>query len=314
MLILVDGPDCARKTTLVQAIERLINQQFLPRTPTEVLHAGPPTGHPLDEYVTPLLRYRPHLGRHVVCDRWHLGEAVYPAVLGRPTAFDDAVLTYVELFLRSRGALLVVVTPPADELRRCLRTRGDPLVDEEQLLATREGFLDAAARTSLPLVWLKDECVTNELAYAVVGEADAQASRAVTNRLEDFTTYVGDAHPDILLLGDVRKTGTEPGDLRPAFMPYPATSGHYLMRAVASSRRSTSLSVGVANACDVDNVSSLIARLRPSDVVTLGRNAERVVPFSVQARSVPHPQFWRRFHHHDLDGYRDLVFGGSGWS
>lgn len=318
MLVIVEGPDCARKSTLVDALARELEREY-PHDSVEVRRAAAPSGHPLDEYVTPLLDYRPHGGRHVLCDRWHLGEVVYPAVFDRATRLDPAVLAYVELFLRSRGALLVVVTPPVDELLRCLRTRGDPLVDERQLVVAREGFVDAATRSSLPLIWLKDEVVAHELTYAVISEALTYASLAASPRLDDFVTYVGDVAPRTILLGDVRRTGSEPGDLRPAFMPYPATSGHYLLRAFAADARFPGARVGLANACDVDDVRALVARLAPREVVALGANAARAVAGArlggwAAERRAPHPQYWRRFRHHDLAEYRDLVLGAHPWN
>jgi thymidylate kinase len=302
-LIIVEGPDCARKSTLVDALARALRSR-VPRPHVRVLHAGPPRAHPLDEYVLPLLSYQTnHAEQHVICDRWHLGELVYPRVLGRPTQLDDPVFRYVELFLQARGAQLVVVTPEVSELRDCLARRGDDLVDDSTIEATREGFVEVATRTRLPLIWLKDETVMLELVWGIIGEAEDAAADVA--RLAQFVTYVGPARPRLLLLGDVRATGATPGDLRPAFMPYGATSGHYLMRALGDAD-----GVGLANACDVDDAFELTRRLGPERVALLGRNAQRTLQWGDdRAMHAPHPQWQRRFRHHQLDEYRATLLG-----
>lgn len=297
MLILVEGPDCSRKSTLVERLAETTRRRY-PRTRVDVLHAGPPTEHPLDEYVTPLLTYRPHADRHVICDRWHLGESVYPAVLGRPTRLDEAVRRYVELFLLARDARLIVITPDEDELRACLERRGDDHVSVDQIGTVRTGFVEVATRTSLPLLWLKDETIDDALVWQLSDEAQLSTH----SNLTPYTTYVGPRWPHLLLLGDVRKTGTEPSDLRPAFMPYPATSGHYLLNALGDVT-----DVGIANACDVDDAFALWNALDRPATVALGRNAQRVVHWA--DRWAPHPQWARRFKYHEGALYRTQLLG-----
>lgn len=300
MLIIVDGPDCSRKSTLTRLLARYLHGRS-DADALDIIHRGPPSTHPLDEYVTPLLDYRPNVGRHVICDRWHLGELVYPGVIGRPTHLDDAVFRYVELFLQSRGAVLVVITPDEDELRDCLTRRGDDPIELTRVSAIREGFLTAATRSSLPLIWLKDETVDADLISPIVEAGDSHAHDAT--ELLRFTTYVGPRWPRLLLVGDVRATGATPGDLRPAFMPYGATSGHYLLTALDPQP----LGVGIMNACDVDEVDLAHVTLGRPTTVALGRNAQRVAAWA--DRRAPHPQWARRFRYHERELYRSQLLG-----
>jgi len=307
VLIIVEGPDCVGKSTFAEKLRKLIEWRYTSDT-VELVHRGPPTSHPLDEYEVPLLAYRQCAGRHVVCDRWHLGELVYPEVLGRSTELTAPVLSHIELFLASRAALVVLITAPTEHLRECVRTRGDDLVDDDQVDAIRAGFLDVSNRTTLPLVHLtSDDVDGSDAVEYVLGEADALAQ--TTRVLTRYVTYVGSRWPKLLLLGDVRRTGTAEGDLRPAFMPYPATSGHYLLDALINA---PGFGVGVANACDVDSVDTLLQDLGNPDTVTLGRNALRSTPWVT--RHVPHPQYVRRFHHHRHAAYRDAILGVRPWS
>src|SRR5690348_14510865 len=116
MLIILEGPDGAGKTTLANEIIRFFTGLSLHRhEPIELLHKGPCISHPLDEYELPLINYRPG-AKHIVCDRWHLGEAIYPAILKRNTKWDVAIDRHIELFLRSRGACQIGLTATSAEL------------------------------------------------------------------------------------------------------------------------------------------------------------------------------------------------------
>jgi thymidylate kinase len=74
-LIIIEGIDCTGKSTVARAIAAKIGNR------TALLHAGPPQGPAYDEYVLPLRHM--HWGWTVICDRWHLGELVWPAIFDR---------------------------------------------------------------------------------------------------------------------------------------------------------------------------------------------------------------------------------------
>lgn len=302
VLIILEGPDCAGKTTLAHEIEHKLKTMD-PGATVMMLHRGPPSGHPLDEYVAPLLGYRPGDGHHIICDRWHLGEVVYPRVIGRKTELTTGVLNYVRLFLQARGALTVIVNPGVDVVMSRYRARGDRMLTDDQVRAATVEYLLSPV--------LRDAIVTTRPS---VTDIIALARGAETKALGvgRYRLYVGHTWPRTLLLGDVRVCSGDRCDhtqehspFGTAFMPYPATSGDYLMRALGDVPPEH---VGLSNACDVDDVNDVWWLLGSPATVALGKNAHnRLQTLGVPHAVVPHPQFVRRFHHAAAAGYGDLI-------
>lgn len=314
MLILIDGSDCSGKTTLAgRLLDRMRSTD--PTASVTYHHAGPPTEHPLDEYVEPLLGYRPGTGQHVVCDRWHVGESVYPTVVGRPSELTDGVRTYVEQFLRSRGALLAYCTASPRHLTACGDARGDAAAEIARVGPTVRAF-DAAVATSLLPHVAVDVTDPDDRGYDRVVETIVDAARrsdVAARRLAPFVTYVGPPRPALLLVGDRRGVpSTELADHGdwPAFVPRSGTSGTYLLDTLTSTRltvREHGLQlgdVGLVNACDVDDVRACWEALGRPTTVGMGVNARRALRAAdVPHRSAVHPQFQRRFLHHSRATY-----------
>lgn len=301
MLIILEGPDGAGKSTLAAAIVEHLEARDS-ESVIELLHRGAPapSAHPLDEYVAPLLDYRPRTRRHVICDRWHLGEYVYPRVLGRETKMDDAVFSYVEAFLASRGALVVRVEPSDDTIAANLTARvesGGKLGITPPLAAIRHLYGETYRRSWTVSYRLTCAFDPHKVARTVTALAETESHRAAG--VNDFVTYVGPPTATRLLVGDVRGTEVVSGDNRAAFMPYPSTSGHYLFRALALILYGVAPDFGLVNVNDADDIGAVIRHLGPdASVVALGNRAhETLRRLNVPHGVVPHPQWWRRFLH-----------------
>lgn len=315
MLIILEGQDCAGKSSFAQHLADQLKRSD-PNSEVVQLHSGVPREHPLDEYVGRLLDYRPESGQHIICDRWHIGEVVYPRVLNRPTQQTTAVRTYVELFLRSRGALLVYCAADRDYLRDCADARSDDGYGaSDRVDATRDAFDNAVVTSLLPYavtdVTDLDRTVGEGVDVDVIEVASDEAWYA--SSLNPFTTYVGSPRPALLLLGDRRgPADTDLADYRnlPAFVPHTGTSGRYLLDVLtrwplrAETHRLTLGDVGLANACDVDDPRVLWEALNRPPTVALGINAHRALRAAgVDYRRAPHPQYVRRFHHNEFENY-----------
>jgi thymidylate kinase len=303
VLIILEGPDGAGKSTLAREIAEIIGVH----ADVEIKHANPPRLHPIDEYEVPLLAYRPGI-KHVICDRWHLGEAVYPQVLGRKTKWDAAAQQHVNLFLQSRGACVVLLIPHRHELQTRLNIRGDELLQGagRSIASSVDAMVKMYTR-------IRDQATIRYIDNSESHDAFVPTPRQIIQRarrmhlaasaLDPFVTYVGPPNPSVLLLGDEREPRAlqrQPG--MPAFVPYRATSGHYLLTHFRHKN------FGIANACDEDDVVKLWDTLGQPRVVTLGRRASaRVDELKIPHGSVPHPQFVRRFHHGSGATYGRLI-------
>jgi thymidylate kinase len=289
-LFIVEGPDGAGKTTYVNQLHGELERRW-PADKIEVLHRGPPppNTNPLDEYALPLLSYRPGQNHHIICDRWHWGEWVYPAVLKRATLADDATWWWLDMLVQSRGAVTVYADTPHDIIVSRLRDRGDDLIHERDIDGITRAY-DSCRRNSR--AWQ----VTTSTPMAITIDVACSVS-GMAERLNGFTTYVGSPTPEAVLIGEVRNgvdTVDGGADLRPAFMPYGSTSGHYLLSSL-NPRRYHGTGPALVNACDVDDIDQVMLATHFPPMVTLGRAAHKKL--RGEAPGAPHPQFIRRFYH-----------------
>lgn len=141
MLVLLDGPDGAGKTTLANAIAD--------RVPgTHIIKKNAPTLPALVEYTADLAKYSPGAGISVVGDRWHIGERVYGPLYRGGCSLSPVHWGAVESFLYGLGAFLTLVVADPRVLYDRLVARGeDP--DYQQLVDEMDAFNRAVTWTGL---------------------------------------------------------------------------------------------------------------------------------------------------------------------
>jgi thymidylate kinase len=310
MLIILEGPDGSGKTTLAERLVTLVAVKFPDHT-VKLLHRGPPTAHPLDEYAVPLLRYRPGRGHHLIIDRWHWGEMIYPRFLKRKTKMSHEIFTYIEMLIHQRGGLMVNVRHPVDAIIDRLRERGDDLIRTEWLpdIAQEYDDLAQAATTNLH----RCETLTPDGIIDAARRLEATAYPA-----GKLTTAVSASwFPEVILMGDVRNCDgrfcahwSKHSTAGTAFMPYSATSGQYLLKSLRPIGRER---FALANAADDDLPSLVWDKFNRAPIVALGQNAHRALTVNgVPHATVPHPQYIRRFHYLAHAEYGRLIWSLAG--
>lgn len=306
MLIIIEGPDGAGKTTLANRLVTYIAAKF-PTHRVKLLHKGPPTRHPLTEYAVPLLDYIPGEGTHYILDRWHWGEMVYPAVTGRKTEMTDAMFVYTEMLVRQRGGLVVNLTAPDGVLLE--RCAGRPeMFGEDVILKASTLFTELSDRTYTPIRF-------NSVLVEDIVDSARQREHLATIMRDQRTPVMSTFSPKVLLFGDVRVC---PGGAEcrhrvrhytrgTAFMPYSATSGDYLINAYGPFELLRD-HVALANACDVDDPARIRDVFHFPSIIALGSKAHnRLARERIRHASVPHPQYVRRFHHAAAAEYGQLI-------
>lgn len=278
VLILLEGVDCAGKSTLAARIAEFVRASG--GSEPIVLHKGPMTGNAIEEYEHPLNDYWPGGNQHIICDRWHLGELVYGPLLRGRTRVSLPEQQHIEKFLLRRGAIFVHVAAPSNEVRRRFAERGDDLIKIEQLPTIIENYHRAFGTSEVP-AWFYDT-TSHEEVLSVVHAAVAAETAAVV--LDEFKTYVGSSTASLLVLGGARGTSA-------AFVPRAGSTAEYMLRNLPDD---VNRCAGFANALEED-IGLLYTRLNEPMVVALGRDAaiqceQAELPYG----EVPDPQHIRR--------------------
>ena len=312
MLIVVEGPDAAGKSSLV----RFLQAAWANRDPADghlmsrVVHKGPPTSPnlcPFTEYEVALdteplasqVRSRDTL---VIADRWHAGEAIYGPLRRGHSRLTNAGMTHVELSLAALGALRVVCLPSRGELELRLRRRRDAVTTPRELDALHAGYDAHAARYGyVRFVEEEPEVAAAELIRHAIFLHGAASMGA------DFgtTRYLGSPVPVAVLCGDVRNDGPHANpDLTRPFTPLRQNdSSSWLLSALYLA--DVVNEVGVLNTGEpgVDLDASWRSLGRPR-LVALGHEAaKRLAALDLPHVRVPHPQWSRRFRFSHLGDY-----------
>lgn len=292
MIIVVEGNDLTGKSTFTKLLCDRLKDVVL-------LNSGVPVpgADPFEEYERRLYPYL-DAARDVICDRLHWGEKAYGPVLRGRDRLRESGWRHVELFLAAHGAVVAYLHQPTSVLKERYRQRGDDVVSEEHLLPVDLGYQWCLRHTVLPTIALRDPG-RREAQYVVdLAKQHVQYPRS--------TTFLGRPRPDVLLFGETRN-GTED---RAAFTPRNSASGHWLLEHLPERFWPH---VGIANACDVDDPETVWEDRGRPPVVTLGREAHAALEdLGVPHAAVPHPQFVRRFYHHQLVEYGRLIEAVAG--
>lgn len=290
MLTIIEGIDKTGKSTLAAEINKLLGGG------AQIIHASKPVKHPLDEYEVDLATYEPAVMEHLILDRWHLGETVWPAIYNRDSLYDDAMHTHVELFLISRGALLILAEGRESAITE--RITADDYFLPAQVPEILLRFKTAAKRSLLHRVSYDFEREdVDSFAFQVLRAAyglEYEVSRvhAITSN------WIGYPRPLILFVGEQTKSVEANGI---PFVPYSTTSGHHLLEAVASSktfRHPVAFTNALTPSGEPEKLRALWAAMNRPRVVAMGNVAhDALKKLDMRHGVVPHPQYMRRFHH-----------------
>jgi len=299
-VVIIEGPDGAGKTKLARALQQLGHTHGVTFS---YYHQGVYAGDPFTESMRLLCRNP----GSVIFDRFHIGEQVYGPIYRGRDALGIAGQRMLERALLSRGAILITALPPFAVAHGNWAARkaagGEMFPDEAGYRAVYAGF--ERADTALES-WVYDYTATTpeKVLLRVLYAAPPR----------NLGPGGGSFRPGVtLLVGEAPNTHRwRPGRLRWENPPFCGRGGcnewlaEQLDEAGVSERR-----LYFVNATRPDGRptrADFLDALEPYKVIALGRIAaawcrKRVTPWcdewGVRYVEVPHPQYAKRFHHHE---------------
>lgn len=129
-LVVIEGVDRTGKSTLARGLR----DRWSPTRPVKVVHSSAPENDVLSEYVPLLAEYLHGERHHLVLDRSHIGEAVWPSLFGRDCLMTPYELALLNAAFHAAGALFVLCVRDEDELLEAFRLADPPEPLSEDLI------------------------------------------------------------------------------------------------------------------------------------------------------------------------------------
>lgn len=265
-------------------------------------HEGPPPQNiPVLEHYGALLDAA--RGKHVIFDRLALGERVYGQLLRNNDRLGYRGQVVFDRLVNAVGAVKVMCLPTFDTCLRNWSSGRPELIKDPAVLS--HTFTEFAS--------LSAGCIMYD--YEAPQAFEKLEAHLANWRSRQYKTLppgmVGDPDATFIILGD---RGSNPKAL--VDLPFFSTenSSDYLNRALelAGFREHDT---AFMNAYTIHGQLNqfkqqwLVNNWSTRRVIALGNAAgdacrdQKLTNF----QRVPHPQFWKRFHHHDIEGYAQLL-------
>lgn len=305
MILILEGPDLAGKTTLANALAATARAAGL--KVKRQTKGRPKSADPRVEYEYPVRHFPVDTNTVTICDRWHVGERVYGPLFRKKDILGAAGHYHLDLLLAARGALQVRVDLHDAELCNRYRDRGDAAFNLSQILAAAKRYQELfSGEQVLPTALIGG---VNHDHTPVAEWLLAKAEHCARDAAE-FPGYIGSPRPQLLLVGDRPGGTSHPDDvLHPAFPPHRQSSGRWLLETILTNvPPAVRTQIGLVNAfvrpdvrVDLEYLDKL---LNHPPIVALGRKAsEALEEYELPHGVIPHPQWARRFKHNDRAEY-----------
>ncbi len=301
MIVILEGPDGAGKTSLAQEIAAIID--------AEIHHEGPPQTEELLQHYATLLDDAFRTQEDVVFDRLHLGEAVYGPLMRGRSRIDELGMELLVKQIKTVGAVTVYCWPPFDRAFYNWKARHKTEYVPDENIYRR---VYDAYHTLMQLY-------PPDFFWDYTKDSEPDLLQKIFNQLPVpyLPGYLGPSNPKVVFVGETANHPT----LDLPFFSQDNSSQYFYKGMYAAGWRMSEF--GAINAQRPGNVlrmdlKDILEKLRPAVICCLGQRAEKElqkanVRFGEIVR-IPHPAYWKRFHARESDAYvywlrevRDLV-------
>ena len=285
-IIILEGPDGSGKTTLANNLRDRHGYQI-------VKTGSPQPGESVFHSYTNTLLDAVNSNHRTVFDRHYLGELIYGPLLRGCDQLGLQGRDLVERLIAARGVALVICVPPWSTLVKGWEVKDDLLKRQDQLRTVNAAYVQEAKRLGLKIYnWVTGHPPPIEPRPLLPIE--------VTGYPQADTLWVGERAGKARLVWD---------------LPFHNVTGsaRYLwetLQNVDEWRERRGAWTNAFNAIGRPrNLAAIVETLpKLKRVIALGDVAKRECGRQgVMTNDVPHPAFWRRFHHHDQTKYQALL-------
>jgi len=291
MFIILEGPDGAGKSTLAEWLIQHYNLEYH--------HEGPPPQGVscLVHYGGILHQAREH-HQSVVYDRFALGERVYGPIYRKVDGLGPDGWRIMRRLLNASGVIQVLCLPA---YQTCLknwqmrRNLGEEMIAREAVFRqTFEAWLSFANQHHFVYDYENPKHLTHLI--EVLDEVQPGFPSPI----------IGSPTASFLLVGD---SGSDPDS--------PTTDLAFFGTSDSSAYLTRSLDMAGFKESELAFMNAIRHQPQPNivnipsfgaTIIALGKVAGRIcADQGITHREVPHPQYWRRFHHSHIDEYANLL-------
>ena len=148
MLIIVEGCDCAGKSSFIE--KKFPNYEV-------VSFSYPKTREERDAmYIMYATKIHDSKNRHIVWDRSFYSELVYGKNFRGTVSLSKQETKSLEVLVNNVGGMVFYLDPGADEIKRRLKLRGDDYITEADVTYIRNGYDVVLGNTTVPVYKVND--------------------------------------------------------------------------------------------------------------------------------------------------------------
>lgn len=291
-MIVLEGVDKAGKSTLFDEI--LAQDAISPHK------FGIPTGDPTFEYQEVLEKTRtPGL-----FDRFFYGEIPYSIAKKRTKYMDYTAFRCLQLMMQVYPHLVIYVRPQREIIMERLEKKPDSYISPGEANIVYDEFDEMFSQVFNTVVSHSGMLSISSI-YPHIEKALNPAAWKYFNKWRDFKWGgTGALDPRFLFIGE------RYNPLAPHQVPFWSDAGRFLFECLDTipiDMRLCHFTNAVSGFADVIPI-ELIKFLRPRAIICLGEVAwestrKLPIPKDMKISKLPHPAYWKRFHHHSREHY-----------